>query len=145
MALIAPRSGYTERCWLLAMRLAWAEMVRASRTLSAHRPVLRAIGLPADSDAFHRMLIALEAEGVRYLYIEAPEAAGITGDEVDLLSAMHAMLLDEPLAAEHALGALVPAGNNHLSLQRIGEIAAAARAVRLQRGCLDPRHRDRRG
>lgn len=125
-----------ERCWLYALRLAWSDMASAAPPPSTCRPVLQAIGLPDGSDAFHHLLHALGAEGARYLYIEAPDASRITGDEVDLLAALAAMALDQPLAAEHALGALVPAGNNHRSLQRIGEIATAARTARLRHGCL---------
>lgn len=136
MALITPRRGYLERCWLYALRLAWAEMACTAPPPSACRPVLQAIGLPAGSDAFHRVLHALKTEGARYLYIEAPDAPRITGDEADLLAAMAAMALDQPMVAEDALGALVPAGNNALSLRRIGEIAAAARTPRLREGCL---------
>lgn len=129
-----------ERCWLYALRRTWADMGSATSPPSNHRSVLQAIGLPDGSDAFHRLLQALAAEGARYLYIEQPDASRITGDEVDLLAALAAMALDQPLAAEHALGALVPAGNNHRSLQRIGEIAAAARSARLRHGCLGHRH-----
>jgi len=56
------------------------------------------------------LLVGLENAGADHLYIERYDAPGLTGDERDLLGALKASYLDEPLEAEAALGALLPPG-----------------------------------
>lgn len=142
MGWIAPERGYLERCWLYALRIAWATSRQPESARCLLAPLLQSMGMAPDADEFHRLLHALQDEGARYLYIESPDAPQITGDEADLLQALRAMAMEHPLAAEHALGALIPPGENRSSLELIARIAAAARRARYHRGCLRtmPRH-----
>jgi|GEM_PF-6111955 len=50
-----------------------------------------------------QLLEQLELGGADHLYIERFDQPGVTGDARDLLAALRACWLDDPLAAEHSL------------------------------------------
>lgn len=98
-----------ERIWLLGLRLVWAH--------DGDRNVVRLVdrlyadaGLAPCAAKLSALLDGLQRAGADHLYIERYDAPGLTGDERDLLGALKASYLDEPLDAEAALGALLPPG-----------------------------------
>jgi len=124
-----------ERLWLRALRLVGGAsgnlddaIRRANRLLvaSGARPAGRAIG---------ELLDALDAAGAQRLYLETVERPGVTGDERDLLAALGACYMDDPLAAERALGALLPPGTTGRVLPLVEQVSrSAAPAPRCRSG-----------
>lgn len=98
-----------ERFWLLGLRLAWAHPADPGVVTLIDRLYADA-GMAPCGARLRALLIGLERAGADHLYIERYDAPGLTGDERDLLSALKASYLDEPLDAEAALGALLPPG-----------------------------------
>jgi len=98
-----------ERVWLLGLRLVWAHRANPGVVALVDRLYTEA-GMTACGAELRALLVGLENAGADHLYIERYDAPGLTGDERDLLGALKASYLDEPLEAEAALGALLPPG-----------------------------------
>ena len=124
--MTAPCPSRVERFWLACLRMAWRYRTRpvdAARLLD--RWALRCGRTPLGRAAVG-LFEALEAEGARYLDIEPLDRPGTTGDERDLLAALRALALGDPLGAEQALGALLPPGSGGATMNRLQAIAEAA-------------------
>jgi len=119
-----------ERVWLLGLRLIWAHQGNPGIAPLVDRLYVEA-GMVPCGEKLRALLIGMQRAGADHLYIEHYEAPGLTGDERDLLGALKASYLDEPLEAEAALGALLPPGRtdavmgivesitgSHVTLQR---------------------------
>jgi len=98
-----------ERVWLLGLRLIWAHQGNPGIVALVDRLYGEADMAPCGA-RLRALLLGLENAGADHLYIERYDAPGLTGDERDLLGALKASYLDEPLEAEAALGALLPPG-----------------------------------
>ena len=98
-----------ERVWLLGLRLVWGHQDNPGIVSLVDRLYGEA-GLTPCGAKLRALLIGLQRAGADHLYIERYDAPGLTGDERDLLGALKASYLDEPLEAEAALGALLPPG-----------------------------------
>src|SRR6056297_840974 len=98
-----------ERIWLLGVRLVWAHQRNPGVVPLVDRLYMEA-GMTPCGAKLRALLIGLQRAGADHLYIERYDAPGLTGDERDLLGALKASFLDEPLEAEAALGALLPPG-----------------------------------
>ena len=98
-----------ERVWLLGLRLIWAHQGNPGIVALMDRLYGEADMAPCGA-RLRALLLGLENAGADHLYIERYDAPGLTGDERDLLGALKASYLDEPLEAEAALGALLPPG-----------------------------------
>jgi len=98
-----------ERIWLLGVRLVWAHQRNPGVVPLVDRLYMEA-GMTPCGAKLRALLIGLQRAGADHLYIERYDAPGLTGDERDLLGALKASYLDEPLEAEAALGALLPPG-----------------------------------
>ena len=98
-----------ERVWLLGIRLIWAHESNPGIAALVDRLYGEA-GMAPCGEKLRALLIGLQRAGADHLYIERYDAPGLTGDERDLLGALKASYLNEPLEAEAALGALLPPG-----------------------------------
>lgn len=113
-----------ERVWLLGLRLVWAHAGNEAVVALVDRLYMEA-GMTPCGARLRALLIGLQRAGANHLYIERYDAPGITGDERDLLSALKASYLDEPLEAEAALGALLPPGKTDSVMGIVESIAAS--------------------
>lgn len=98
-----------ERIWLLGLRLVWAHQENPGIVALVDRLYMET-GMTPCGARLRALLIGLQRAGADHLYIERYDTPGLTGDERDLLGALKASYLDEPLVAEAALGALLPPG-----------------------------------
>ncbi len=114
-----------EHWWLISLRLIWhyrddsRNIIALVDTLLI-RAEMRPCALP-----MLRLLEQLVRDGADHLYIERFDQPGVTGDERDLLAALKAMCLDDPFAAEHAMGALLPPGGSAAAMRRLHQVAIA--------------------
>ena len=115
-----------ERLWLLGIRLAWAYRERNEAAARLIDRLLAQGGARPCGREMLRMLTMLELNGADHLYIEHYDEPGVTGDERDLLRALKACYLDDTLAAEIELGALLPPGRTEAVIGIMQTIAAPA-------------------
>lgn len=117
------RFSRMERWWLLGLRLAWqyrASGLDATRLIDR---LMQQAGLGACAKKLQRLLAALEDHGANHLYFERFDQPGVTGDERDLIRALKLCYLDDPLAAESALGALLPPGRTAEVIELLQAVA----------------------
>lgn len=99
-----------ERLWLLGIRLVWEHRERNDAAVRLVDRLFAQGDVQPCGRHILRMLTLLELNGADHLYIEHYDEPGVTGDERDLLRALKACYLDDTLAAEAELGALLPPG-----------------------------------
>ena len=116
-----------ERCWLVGIRLAWRFRQDSGPAERLIDSLLEENGLKPAGCCLIRLMHALQAEGATHIYIEQVMHPVPTGDEQDLLATLRCCYLDDPLGAEHALGALVPPGAGLSALRAANDIALAHR------------------
>ena len=116
-----------ERCWLVGIRLAWRFRQDSGPAERLIDSLLQENGLKPAGCCLIRLMHALQAEGATHIYIEQVMHPIPTGDEQDLLATLRCCYLDDPLGAEHALGALVPPGAGLSALRAANDIALAHR------------------
>jgi len=104
------RFSKIERFWLLGLRLIWAYRDNPAAAIRLADRLYAQSGLAPCGAQLRALLTGLQNAGADHLYIERYDQPGLTGDERDLLCALKASYLDEPLEAEAALGALLPPG-----------------------------------
>lgn len=121
-----------ERVWLLGLRLVWAHQGSEAVVALVDRLYMKA-GMTACGAKLRALLIGLQGAGADHLYIERHDAPGLTGDERDLLNALKASYLDEPLEAEAALGALLPPGRTDAVMGIVESITGGVAAPRFLR------------
>lgn len=117
-----------ERVWLLGLRLVWAHRENSGVVALVDR-LYRDAGMTPCGAKLRALLMGLQRVGADHLYIERYDAPGLTGDERDLLGALKASYLNEPLEAEAALGALVPPGRTDAVMRIVVSIAAPTNRV----------------
>lgn len=118
-----------ERLWLLALRLSHAWRDRPTTAAATVDRLFVPAGMGRLGQQFCELLDALDATGVNHLYIEAHDRRGVTGDERDLLAALRGCYMDDLIAAERALGGLVPPDGIATVLDYTRRIACAARTL----------------
>lgn len=116
-----------ERIWLLALRLSHAWRGRPTIAASTIDRLFAGAAIGHLGSVFGELIDALECAGARHLYIERHDMPGLTGDERDLLTALRHCYVDDLLAAERSLSALLPPGDSGLVLERTRRIAYAGR------------------
>ena len=99
-----------ERLWLLGIRLVWEHRERNDEAVRLVDRLFTQGDVHPCGRHILRMLTMLELNGADHLYVEHYDETGVTGDERDLLRALRACYLDDTLAAEAELGALLPPG-----------------------------------
>jgi len=99
-----------ERLWLLALRLVNGYRARPRAAARLADRLFMECGAAPVGQAVLDLFEALDRAGANHLYLEQYETPGVTGDERDLLAALRACYLDDVLAAEQALSALIPPG-----------------------------------
>ena len=120
-----------ERVWLLGLRLIWAYEGNAAVVTLIDRLYAEA-GMTPCGARLRALLVGLQRAGADHLYIERYDAPGLTGDERDLLGALKASYLDEPLEAEAALGALLPPGRTESVMALVESITRPKHRSRIQ-------------
>ncbi|MEX2500240.1 MAG: hypothetical protein WD397_15335 [Wenzhouxiangellaceae bacterium] len=126
-----------ERVWLLGLRLVWAHDGSEAVVALVDRLYME-VGMTPCGAKLRALLIGLQRAGADHLYIERYDTPGLTGDERDLLAALKASYLDEPLEAETALGALLPPGRTDAVMGIVESITGSH--VTLQRRSADALH-----
>ena len=116
-----------ERVWLLGLRLVWAHQENPGVVSRVDRLFIEA-GMTPCGASLRALLFGLQHAGADHLYLERYDAPGLTGDERDLLGALKASYLDEPLEAESALGGLLPPGKTD-SVMSLVESITGSRAT----------------
>jgi len=119
-----------ERVWLLGLRLVWAHRGNPGVIALVDRLYVEA-GMTPCGARLRALLLGLENAGADHLYIERYDAPGLTGDERDLLGALKASYLDEPLEAEAALGALLPPGRTDAVMGIVESITGSHATLQL--------------
>ncbi|MBS3744519.1 MAG: hypothetical protein KGY48_09240 [Wenzhouxiangellaceae bacterium] len=121
-----------ERVWLLGLRLVWAHWQNPGIVALVDRLYMEA-GVEPCGTGLKALLAGLKHAGADHLYIERYDAPGLTGDERDLLAALKASYLDQPLEAEAALGAVLPPGRTDAVMGVIESITGGLAAVQRMR------------
>jgi len=121
-----------ERLWLLGLRLVWAHHGGEAIIALVDRLYLQA-GITPCGAKLGALLRGLRRAGADHLYIERYDSPGLTGDERDLLAALSASYLDQPLEAEAALGALLPPGKTDAVMSLIESITGGITALQRMR------------
>jgi len=125
------RFNRMERWWLLALRLAWQYRSRPCEAARLIDKLLEQAGLTPCARDLQRLLAALQDHGADHLYIERFDQPGVTGDERDLIRALGACYLDDLLAAESELGALLPPGRTAEVVAILADVARAHQSCRV--------------
>ena len=99
-----------ERLWLLALRLIHTYRDQPREAASLVDRLFADCGAAPVGHAALNLFESLSRAGADHLYLEHYDTPGVTGDERDLLAALRACYLDDLLAAEQALSALLPPG-----------------------------------
>lgn len=121
-----------ERVWLLGLRLVWAHQGNPGIVPLVDRLYVEAGMVPCGAK-LRALLIGMQGAGADHLYIERYDAPGLTGDERDLLGALKASYLDEPLEAEAALGALLPPGRTDAVMGIVDSITGSHATLQRKR------------
>ncbi|MGM0658991.1 MAG: hypothetical protein ACQET0_10490 [Pseudomonadota bacterium] len=121
-----------ERVWLLGLRLVWSHRDNPGIVALVDRLYMEA-GVEPCGAGLRDLLAGLQRAGADHLYIERYDAPGLTGDERDLLAALKASYLDQPLEAEAALGAVLPPGRTDAVMGVIESITGGLAAVQRMR------------
>lgn len=121
-----------ERVWLLGLRLVWAHWENPGIVALIDRLYME-VGVEPCGAGLKALLAGLEHAGADHLYIERYDTPGLTGDERDLLAALRASYLDEPLEAEAALGALLPPGRTDAVMGTVESITGSHPKLRRAR------------
>lgn len=119
-----------EHWWLTSLRLVWHYRDDSRNIIVLVDTLLTRAGMRPCALPMLRLLEQLVDDGADHLYIERFDQPGVTGDERDLLAALKAMCLDDPFAAEHAMGALLPPGGSAAAMHRLRQVAAIGRCQR---------------
>jgi len=119
-----------EHLWLLALRLVWNHSRQREETTRLVDALWRSTGQAPIAERMFEVFAALERAGAGHLYIEAWDRPGITGDERDLLACLRACYLDDVLAAEQALSALLPPGETAPVIEAMCRITQRQRPPR---------------
>lgn len=127
------RFSKIERFWLLGLRLAWAHRDNARAAIRLIDGLFAQAGMACCGAQLRALLIGMQSAGADHLYIERYDQPGLTGDERDLLCALKASYLDEPLEAEAALGALLPPGRTDAVMGIVESITGGHAAVQRTR------------
>lgn len=115
-----------ERYWLLGIRLLWQYRGHGRAVTRLVNRLLAQAGLEPRGRDLAALLVTLEAQGADHLYIEQFDQPGLTGDERDILTALRACFLDDPLGAEAALSALLPPGHTEAVIACAQRVAASS-------------------
>lgn len=124
------RFSRIERWWLLALRLAWQYRSRGAEAARLIDRLMSQAGIAPCARELLGLLAALEERGADHLYIERFDQPGVTGDERDLIRALTCCYLDDPLAAESHLGALLPPGRTVEVIALLQSVARPDRSMR---------------